>query len=195
MKKKRLLPKDAVLIPASSKKVFDGVIFDVYQWQQKLFDGSRKLFEMARRPDTVCVLPIIEDSIAIIKEQQPGMPAPYYTEPGGEVEPGEDIETAARRELKEETGLSFKHFKLIDVFQSSKRIEWFLYTLVAYDLVERAAPTTEPGEQIELLELTLEQIRRLEPEKMHSIAIERQILLHPEVKQVQDILNIQAYSE
>jgi hypothetical protein len=35
------MPKDQpTKFPASAKKVFEGVLYDVYQWPQKLYDGS-----------------------------------------------------------------------------------------------------------------------------------------------------------
>ncbi len=36
-------------IPPNAKRVFKGIIFDVYQWQQKMFDGSKETFEMLKR--------------------------------------------------------------------------------------------------------------------------------------------------
>ncbi len=43
---KRTLPKNAILIPDHATCVFRGMLFDVYQWQQEMFDGSIETFEM-----------------------------------------------------------------------------------------------------------------------------------------------------
>jgi len=53
------------------KDVFSGIRFDVYQWNQKQFDGSEHVYETVRRADNVCVLPIIGDEMIIVKEEQP----------------------------------------------------------------------------------------------------------------------------
>ena len=49
----RVLPKGARLIPPEADRVFRGEIYEVYQWPQKMPDGSVETFEMLRRPDTV----------------------------------------------------------------------------------------------------------------------------------------------
>jgi ADP-ribose pyrophosphatase len=52
-------PKSNQPIPENAKKVFDGIIFDIYQWEQEQFDGTIKTFEKAKRPDTVVVFPVL----------------------------------------------------------------------------------------------------------------------------------------
>src|SRR5215467_9321922 len=42
---KKLVPEHAILIPEHAERVFQGKIFDVYQWPQKLYDGSTATFE------------------------------------------------------------------------------------------------------------------------------------------------------
>ena len=32
-------------VPKQAKRVFKGVIFDVYQWEQEMFDGTKEIFE------------------------------------------------------------------------------------------------------------------------------------------------------
>ena len=69
----RTLPDNAILIPDNASCVFRGVLFDVYQWQQKMFDGSHGTFEMLRRPDTIAVVAIDDDGkIIACHEEQPG---------------------------------------------------------------------------------------------------------------------------
>ena len=56
---KRTLPDTAILIPDHATCVFHGALFDVYQWQQEMFDGTYETFEMLRRPDTIAVIAIV----------------------------------------------------------------------------------------------------------------------------------------
>ena len=58
-------------IPKNAKKVFGGVIFEVWQWKQKMFDGSYAVFEKLKRPDTVNVVPVIGNKIMILIQRQP----------------------------------------------------------------------------------------------------------------------------
>jgi len=145
---RRVIPKDAHLIPPDATRVFKGIIFDVYQWPQKMFDGSTATFEMLRRPDTVLILAIKDGKIVAQKEEQP-----YYGErldiPGGrhDVE-SEDELACAKREMKEETGMEFASWKLVDAYQQAHKIEAFVYIFVATDFVRQGPPQRDAGEKI-----------------------------------------------
>ena|SRR3989344_5917123 len=91
-------------IPIQAKKVFDGKIFDVYQWRQEMFDGTTEIFEMIKRSGTIQIIPTIGSKILLSYEEQPTKPK-TYTFLGGRQEEGEDVLVAAKRELKEEAGL------------------------------------------------------------------------------------------
>lgn len=56
---RKYVPDGAKLLPKEAKKVFSGVISEVYQWPQKLFDGTTATFEMIKRPDTVKIVAIL----------------------------------------------------------------------------------------------------------------------------------------
>ncbi len=150
---KKVLPQNAVLIPDSAKKVFSGIIFDVYQWPQKMFDGSQATFEMLKRPDTVTVIPLVGDKILTIKDEQPHSGA-RLSFPGGRVDAEEDTLTAARREVKEETGYEFANWKLVNVTQPHTKLEWFIYFYVASGGHKTTGPKLDSGEKITLQELS-----------------------------------------
>ena len=63
-----IVPENINGIPADAKRVFEGVIFDVYQWQQKMFDGSTETFEVLKRPDSVEVIAIKDGKMVVIHE-------------------------------------------------------------------------------------------------------------------------------
>ncbi|HET7628558.1 MAG TPA: NUDIX hydrolase [Bacillales bacterium] len=58
----------------------------------------------AKQPDSVVVLAKDDDAFILIKQLRRPVGEHVIQLPGGGVEPGEDLESAARRELKEETG-------------------------------------------------------------------------------------------
>ncbi|HVA10644.1 MAG TPA: NUDIX domain-containing protein [Candidatus Dormibacteraeota bacterium] len=139
-----------MLIPDQAERAFEGMIFDVYQWPQKLFDGSEHRFEMLKRPDTVSVICVDEDKVLVIEDEQPhlGLRTSF---PGGRVDSDdENVEAAARREILEETGYVFKNWRLVRVWQPYRKMEWFVYVWLAWDVIDRQAATPDAGEKITL---------------------------------------------
>jgi 8-oxo-dGTP pyrophosphatase MutT (NUDIX family) len=60
---------------------------------------------------------LLRRDAVLMVERGRGLLAGYWSFPGGRVEPGEDIETTARRELFEETGLTAGAFVRLGVFR------------------------------------------------------------------------------
>lgn len=157
---KKLVPTDAVLIPPSAKKVFQGVIFSVHQWQQERYDASFATFELLRRPDTVETIAILGDEILVLKDEQPSRGA-KLSFAGGRVNSGEDIQAAAAREVKEETGYEFKHYRLLQCVQPSTKTEWFVYTFIAWDFKHKSLPHLDPGERITVRRHSFDSVKKL----------------------------------
>lgn len=156
---KRELPENARLIPEKAKKVFEGMIFDVYQWEQELFDGSYHTFEMLKRPDTVLIIALDENNQLItLREEQPSVQVREMRMPGGRVDESDiDILSAAQREMHEETGIALKEWKLIEIIQPESKIEWFIYVYIARGIVARDQPHLDPGEKIEVKSVPYEE--------------------------------------
>lgn len=147
---KRTLPPNAILIPDHAVRVFHGQLFDVYQWQQEMFDGSYETFEMLRRPDTIAVI-AIDDKGEIIAchEEQPGGIVRENHIPAGRVDPTDtSVLAAAKREVEEEIGYRFKHWKLFEVHQPLSKMEWFIHTFVAWGEDGNVPVHHDPGEKI-----------------------------------------------
>lgn len=149
-----VIPHNANLVPKNAKRVFKGIIFDVYHWEQELFDGKKATFEMLKRPDTVKVLAIKGDKVVGILDEQPGRSA-HVTLPGGRHDRAKETELdCAKRELLEETGMTFKNWRLISAIQPSHKIEHVIYTFLATDFESQVDATPDTGgERIELKEL------------------------------------------
>lgn len=144
-------------IPPHATLVFKGVIFDVYQWQQKMFDGSTQVFEKLKRPDIVNVIPVIGENIILTEQVQPGWARPLFGAPGGRLDAGEDPLEAAKRELLEETGLETRQFILWDAIQPMEKIEFAIYTFIAKQCRKVTDETLDAGEKIELKELSFDE--------------------------------------
>src|SRR3989338_4783229 len=99
-------------IPDHAKMVFKGIMFEVYQWEVDGYDGSKKIFEKIKRPDTAMIIPITEDGkIIVALQEQPHKP-PFMGTIGGRVDEDGGVLQTAKRELLEETGYEAKEWIL-----------------------------------------------------------------------------------
>lgn len=145
---KKIVPVNATLIPEQAERVFKGVIYDVYHWQQEMYDGTFETFEMLKSTDIVKVLAVVDNKTLIQHETQPGVGS-FIDIPGGRNDkPGESDLAAAQREVLEETGLTFKDWKLIRVWQPALKTENFIYLYVASNVVGEAEVEHDNGEKI-----------------------------------------------
>ncbi len=136
-------------IPDNAEKVFTGEIFDIYQWEQGLFDGSKATFERIKRPDTVLVIATSSDKIILINDTQPDREG-IDRLPGGRCDKGEDSLTAAKRELLEETGYSSDTWEPFRSYEPVDKMDWNIHIYIAKGCIKSAEPTPDPGEKIEL---------------------------------------------
>jgi ADP-ribose pyrophosphatase len=149
------------MIPKHAKRVFKGLIFDVYQWQQKMFDGSYKIFERARRQDTVIIIATVKDKIVILNQQQP-LTDWYITTPAGRMDkPGEKPLDAAKRELLEETGMTAKKFFLWKKYESRGKVTSTIYFYIARDCKKVSEQKLDSGEKIKVSLISFEDYLKL----------------------------------
>lgn len=144
-------------IPKDAKCVFQGVLYDVHQWEQELYDGSKTTFEKLARDDTVIVIPVLDDGrILLTLDSQPGR-EPYLTAPGGRVDPGETPDSAARRELLEESGYTCERLELVNTRKPEEKIDWLVYSYIARGCNKVQEPDPGAGEKIELKPVTVDE--------------------------------------
>lgn len=144
-------------IPEHAIRVFEGVLFDVYQWEQELYDGSTTTFEKLKRKDSAVVIPVLPNgTLLIAHDEQPGREA-AITFPGGQGDTGETPEETGRRELLEETGYEPGELVLWKTVQPSSKIEWAVHTFIARNCRKVAEPKVDAGERITLQEISLDE--------------------------------------
>lgn len=143
------------MVPKNAKIAYKGNIFTVYEWEQKLYDGSKMTYEAAERKPSVQIITIYKNKIILLDEEQPygrkgkGMP-------GGMIEDNETPLEAAKRELKEETGLKGELFPW-KTWQTKGHFIWKSYYFIAKDCKKIAKPHLDPGEKIKILELDFDE--------------------------------------
>jgi ADP-ribose pyrophosphatase len=143
-------------IPTNAKKVFKGIIFDVYQWEQKQFNGTTKTFEMLKRENSVQVLPVLGDKIIIAEEEQPNL-SKRYGLIGGQANPGEEMLAAAQREMKEEIGYTSEDWVVFRERNLYNKIEWTIACFVAKNCTKTTEPDLDPGERITPILVTFDE--------------------------------------
>lgn len=148
-------------IPAEAKKVFQGQIYSVWQWEQKLYDGSYKTWEGLTRADSVHTVGILSDgTILLTEDKQPGRQG-VLTPPGGQVDAGEKPEEAARREFLEETGYDIGTLIPWHHFRASTKMDWCIWAFVGRDLRKVSEPHFDPGERAKVMTFSFDEFLEL----------------------------------
>jgi ADP-ribose pyrophosphatase len=143
-------PKSKQSLPEDAKRVFKGVIFDVYQWEQELYDGTKTVFEKLKRPDSALVIPVTTEGKIIMSYQEQPRKTPFIGFIGGRIDEGEGPLEAGKRELLEEAGYEASDWSLLEAFQPVSKIEWAVFILVAKGCRKVAEQNLEGGEKIDL---------------------------------------------
>ena len=94
------------------------------------------------------------------KQEQPGK-EPFIAATGGRVDEGEDVLTAARRELLEESGYIAKDLFLWVANQPIGKIEWAVYIFIAKGLKKISDLKPDVGEKIEPYPVTFDELLEL----------------------------------
>ncbi len=89
----------------ASEEIYNGRILNLKVDQVSLPDGSTSMRELVDHKDGVAVLPVKGDRIIFVKQFRKAIERVILEIPAGLVEPGENPEAAAVRELQEEIAL------------------------------------------------------------------------------------------
>jgi len=138
-----------------SRKIYKGRILTLFKDSVELEDGRNTTREIVIHTDAVCILPVKDDNVILIKQFRYPLSNNIIEIPAGIIERGEDPCSAARRELKEETGyVSNNMQKIISFYSSPGFTNEKLHFFIARDIVP-GKQELDTDEDIELLEVSL----------------------------------------
>ncbi|MBU0529185.1 NUDIX hydrolase [bacterium] len=89
----------------SSKNVFKGSLLDIFVDEVQIHNGKRKVREYTKHPGAAAVIPILPNGkIGLIRHYRYPTNQIHIEVPAGKIDPGEEVEATAQRELQEEIG-------------------------------------------------------------------------------------------
>jgi len=130
----------------------------------KQFDrnGLVESFYTDADPSSVQVFPITDDlEIYTVKQWRPGIEKEQYELPGGGLADGEDPMDAARRELKEETGLDAGKMIHLASVPYSPYSSGIRHMYLAVGCKKTSGPDLDPNEFLEVVVWNLDDFRKL----------------------------------
>ncbi len=147
----------------STSYLYRGRIVDVRQDRIKDSKGRIAYREVVEHPGAVAILAIDnEDNLIFVEQYRQPAGKVLLEIPAGKLEPGEDPEDCARRELSEETGFHAGKIKRINSFYPSPGFcNEIIHLFEASELIEAEPLTTDPDEIIVLKKFSLTQCNRL----------------------------------
>lgn len=115
--------------------------------------------EIVEAPSAVCIVATDRQGrVVLVRQERPAVDATLLELPAGVVDEGEAEEDAARRELEEETGLHGGRFTHVRRLHPSPGFLHEPVTLFFAEDLEEGEQDTDPGEDVELVRLTLEEV-------------------------------------
>lgn len=103
-----------------SKEIFKGRLLHVFLDDARLPDGSNSTREWIKHPGASAVLPVFENGdVMLVRQFRYPVKQIFYEVPAGKIDPDEDADSTAVRELKEEAGLECQQFHYVGNFYPS----------------------------------------------------------------------------
>ena len=153
-------------------KQFNGKIISLQVEEVELPNGNIAKREIVKHPGAVAVIALTEDNkIVMVEQYRKALEKTIVEIPAGKLEPGEDPETCAKRELEEETGYECREMKkLISFYTSPGFADELIHLFLAEGLSKKVdAASPDEDEFLNLLELTLEETEALiNEQKIHD---------------------------
>ncbi len=147
-----------------SRRVYAGRVVRLDVDTVRFPDGSTGELEVIRHPGAAAIVPCASDpgaedpTILLIRQFRYAAGGPLWEIPAGTLEPGEDPETCARRELLEETGVTATRIeRLTSIWTTPGFTDEVIHLFLATGL-ETKTPLRERDEFIEVVPQPLSRV-------------------------------------
>jgi ADP-ribose pyrophosphatase len=137
--------------PTDRRTIFRGHKFDLALVGLNLPNGTRAERELVVHPGSVALLPLLDDGrqVVLIRNDRIGLDRVLWEIPAGTLEPGEDPDTCAARELREETGYIAGQIRKLTTWFVGPGVSDEKMHLYVCDGLKPGPPELQPDETIE----------------------------------------------
>lgn len=146
----------------SSEIKYEGPVFKVRQYKVETECGKTGIRDVIEHNGAVIILALTDDGKLIMENQ---FRKPFESDilelPAGKIDPGEEPEAAALRELAEETGYRAGHIEhLMTYYPTCGYSSEVLYVYFCKDLTP-GETDLDPGESLDVLEYDADELIRM----------------------------------
>jgi ADP-ribose pyrophosphatase len=154
-------------MPLASRRIYGGRVVRLDLDTVRFPDGSTGELEVIRHPGAAAIVPCASDprgqdpTILMIRQFRYAAGGPLWEIPAGTLDPGENPEACARRELREETGTSAARLeRLTSIFTTPGFTDEVIHLYMASELTT-GEPSRERDEFIEVMPQPLSRVLAL----------------------------------
>ncbi|CAM3965705.1 NUDIX hydrolase [Paenibacillus alkaliterrae] len=137
--------------------IFTGKMISLQVDTVTLADGRTATREIVKHPGAAAVMALLDGKLLVVEQFRKPLEKFQIEIPAGKLDPGEDPQTAAARELEEETGYRSNNLKLLSSFYTSPGFADEKLYVYFTDQVEQGVQSPDEDENLKVEAITLEQ--------------------------------------
>ncbi|MEF3301891.1 NUDIX hydrolase [Paenibacillus sp. GYB003] len=147
-------------VTIKTEPIFHGKVISLQIDHVRLPNGQTATREIVKHPGAVAVLALLGDTMIVVEQYRKALGRSQVEIPAGKLEPGEPLEEAAKRELKEETGYVCDEVRPIASFYTSPGFADELLHLYVADKLTKGEASPDEDEFLDCEAITLETAKR-----------------------------------